>query len=165
MLLGVATRRYARSLEPLPTDIRSCGTSKSSVSRRFVTRTTAQVKAWQTASLEALDLVAIFNDGVIFAEHCLVVALGIDVTGQKHPLGLWDGSTENATVCLGLLSNLQGRGLADGQVLHTDVEVVALAREIKQSGVPFRRIDTKLVTHDVIALGYRHRAYTFPRRA
>jgi transposase-like protein len=111
MLLGVATRRYARSLEPLPTEIRSRGTSKSSVSRRFVARTTAQVRRWQTASLEDLDLVAIFLDGVIFAEHCLVVALGIDATGQKHPLGLWDGSTENATVCQGLLSNLQRRGL------------------------------------------------------
>jgi len=111
MLLGVATRRYARSLEPLPKEIRSRGTSKSSVSRRFVARTTAQVTAWQTASLEPLDLVAIFIDGVVFAEHCLVVALGIDATGQKHPLGLWDGSTENATVCQGLLSTLQSRGL------------------------------------------------------
>jgi putative transposase len=111
MLLGVATRRYARSLEPLPTEIRSRGTSKSSVSRRFVARTRAQVTAWQTASLEGLDLVAMFIDGVVFAEHCLVVALGIDATGQKHPLGLWDGSTENATVCQGLLSNLQSRGL------------------------------------------------------
>ena len=111
MLLGVATRRYARSLEPLPTEIRSRGTSKSSVSRRFVARTTAQVRTWQTASLEALDLVAIFLDGVVFAEHCLVVALGIDATGQKYPLGLWDGSTENTAVCQGLLSNLQSRGL------------------------------------------------------
>ena len=110
MLLGVATRRYARSLEPLPAEIRSRGTSKSSVSRRFVARTTAQVRTWQTASLEALDLVAIFIDGVVFAEHCLVVALGIDTTAQKHPLGLWDGSTENAAVCQGLLSNLQSRG-------------------------------------------------------
>src|SRR5207247_8846506 len=111
VLLGVATRRDARSLEPLPPEIRSRGTSKSSVSRRFVARTKAQVMAWQTASLEALDLVAIFIDGVVFAEHCLVVALGIDATGQKHPLGLWDGATENATVCQGLLSNLQSRGL------------------------------------------------------
>lgn len=111
MLLGVATRRYARSLEPLPTEIRSRGTSKSTVSRRFVARTTVQVLAWQTASLEHVDLVALFIDGVVFAEHCLVVALGIDATGQKHPLGLWDGSTENAAVCQGLLSNLQSRGL------------------------------------------------------
>ena len=42
--------------------------------------------------------------------------------------------------------------VADGQVLHADVEVVALAREIEQSGVPFRRIDPKLVTYDAIAL-------------
>ncbi len=111
MLVGVATRRYARSLEPLPPEIRGRGTSKSSVSRRFVARTTTQVRAWQTASMEPLDLVALFVDGVVFAERCLVVALGIDATGQKHPLGLWDGSTENAAVCQGLLSNLQSRGL------------------------------------------------------
>jgi transposase-like protein len=111
MLIGVATRQYARSLEPLPATIGTRGTSKSSVSRRFVAKTAAQVAAWQRASLEALDLVAIFLDGVLFAEHCLVVALGVDSTGQKHPLGLWDGSTENATVCQGLLRNLQSRGL------------------------------------------------------
>ena len=44
--------------------------------------------------------------------------------------------------------------IADGQVLHADVEVVALAREIEQSGVPFRRIDPKLVTYDGIASSY-----------
>src|SRR5882672_8451166 len=47
---------YARSLEPLPADVPSRGTSKSSVSRRFVARTTAQLQAWQTAPLEGLDL-------------------------------------------------------------------------------------------------------------
>ena len=44
-------------------------------------------------------------------DHCLIVALGIAADGQKHALGLWDGSTENATVCQGLLANLQSRGL------------------------------------------------------
>jgi len=39
-------------------------------------------------------------------------------------------------------------------MLHADVEVVALAREIDQSGVPFRRIDPKLVTYDGIASSY-----------
>lgn len=111
MLVGVATRQYARSLEPLSPEIRTRGTSKSTVSRRFVAKTTALVAAWQSASLEALDLVAVLIDGVHFGDHCLVVALGIDATGQKHPLGLWEGSTENATVCQGLLRNLQSRGL------------------------------------------------------
>ena len=56
MLVGVATRQYARSLEPVGPEIKSRGTSKSAVSRRFVARTTAQLAAWQSAPLDGLDL-------------------------------------------------------------------------------------------------------------
>jgi transposase-like protein len=111
MLVGVATRQYARSLEPVGPEMQSRGTSKSAVSRRFVARTTAQLAAWQSAPLEGLDLVALLIDGVHLGDHCLIVALGIAADGHKHALGLWDGSTENATVCQGLLANLQSRGL------------------------------------------------------
>jgi putative transposase len=103
MLVGVATRQYARSLEPLGPEMKSRGTSKSAVSRRFVART--------TAPLDDLDLVALLIDGVHLGDHCLIVALGIAADGHKHALGLGDGSTENATVCQGLLANLQSRGL------------------------------------------------------
>lgn len=81
------------------------------MSRRFVAKTTAQLAAWQSASLDGLDLVGLIIDGIHIGDHCLVVVLGIAVDGQKHALGLWDGSTENATVCQDLLANLQGRGL------------------------------------------------------
>jgi putative transposase len=111
MLLGVATRRYARSLEPVPATMATRGTSKSAVSRRFVAKTAAQLDAWRSAALEALDLVALLIDGVQIGEHCIVVALGIDKTGQKHALGLWEGSTENAAVGQSLLADLQSRGL------------------------------------------------------
>jgi putative transposase len=111
MLVGVATRQYARSLEPFGPEMKSRGTSKSAVSRRFVARTSAQLVAWQSAPLDALDLVALLIDGVHVGDHCLIVALGIAADGQKHALGVWDGSTENATVCQGLLANLQSRGL------------------------------------------------------
>jgi putative transposase len=111
MLVGVTTRQYARSLEPIPADVASRGVSKSSVSRRFVARTTAQLRAWQTAPLDALDLVALLIDGVHIGEHCVIVALGIAADGTKHALGVWEGATENATVCRSLLANLQGRGL------------------------------------------------------
>ena len=90
--------------------MRSRGTSKSAVSRRFVAKTAAQLAAWQTAA-RALDLVGLLIDGVHIGEHCLIVALGIAADGQKHALGLWDGSTENARVCQDLLANLQSRGL------------------------------------------------------
>ena len=61
--------------------------------------------------LAELDLAVLLLDGVHVGHHCIVVALGIDVTGQKHALGVWEGSTENTTVCQGLLTNLQSRGL------------------------------------------------------
>ncbi len=111
MLVGVATRHYARSLESVPAGVVSRGTSKSSVSRRFVAKTTAQLRAWQSAPLDGLDLVALLIDGVHIGEHCLVVALGIAADGQKHALGLWEGATENTAVCQSLLANLQSRGL------------------------------------------------------
>jgi len=134
MLVGVATRQYARSLESVPAGVESRGTSKSSVSRRFVAKTAAQLQAWQSAPLDGLDLVAVILDGVHLGEHCLVVALGIAADGQKHALGLWEGATENTTVCQGLLANLQSRGLRtdrsllvilDGaQALHKAVRTV-----------------------------------------
>lgn len=111
MLVGVATRRYARSLEPVGDAVRTRGTSKSAVSRRFVAKTAAALVAWQARSLADLDLVALLVDGVEIADHCVVVALGIDATGTKHALGLWEGSTENATVCRTLLAELQRRGV------------------------------------------------------
>ena len=111
MLIGVSTRHYARSLEPLPPSVRQRGTSRSAVSRHFVLSTKATLQRWQSAPLEHLDLVALLLDGVQLGGQCLVVALGIAADGTKHALGLWDGSTENATVCEGLLTNLQSRGL------------------------------------------------------
>jgi len=74
MLVGVATRQYARSLEPITADIESRGTSKSAVSRRFVAKTQAQLETWQAAPLEGLDLVGLLLDGVPVGEHCVIVA-------------------------------------------------------------------------------------------
>lgn len=41
-------------------------------------------------------------DGVHFADHLCVVALGIGIDGTKHPL-MVEGSTENTTLVRGLL--------------------------------------------------------------
>jgi transposase-like protein len=63
------------------------------------------------ADLSGLDLVALMIDGVHFGESCCVVALGIDIEGNKHPLALVEGSTENATLVTDLLVDLRERGL------------------------------------------------------
>jgi hypothetical protein len=43
---------------------------------------------------------------VHFAEHVVLAAVGIDVDGEKHPLGLREGATENAAACKALLEDL-----------------------------------------------------------
>ena len=58
-------------------------TSKSAVSRRFVARTTAQLAAWQSAPLDALDLVALLIDGVHVGDHCLIVARASPLTARS----------------------------------------------------------------------------------
>jgi transposase-like protein len=61
--------------------------------------------------LTEVDLVALMIDGVHFADHLCVVALGIDIDGVKHPLAVVEGSTENTTLVRGLLVGLRERGL------------------------------------------------------
>lgn len=112
MVVGVSTRKYRRSLEPVDEAIPSRGTSKSSVSRRFVAATTAKFRAWMVRDLSDLNLVAVMIDGVHIADHVVLVALGFDAEGRKHVLGLWEGATENSVACKGLLGNLRDRGLS-----------------------------------------------------
>ena len=50
-------------------------------------------------------------DGVHFADHFCVVALGVDISGKKHPLAVVEGDTENTTVEKDLFVGLRGRGL------------------------------------------------------
>jgi transposase-like protein len=56
-------------------------------------------------------------DGVEIAERTHVVALGISTEGVKIPLGLWEGSTENATLAGVLLADLVDRGLDPEQAI------------------------------------------------
>ena len=111
MILGVSTRKYGRSLEALPAEVETLGTSKSEVSRTFVARTEAQLAEFLQRPLGDLDLPVIMLDGFHVDDHVLLVALGIDREGRKHVLGLWEGSTESEEVCRSLLSELVGRGL------------------------------------------------------
>jgi putative transposase len=113
MLASVSTRRYARTGEPVGADIENVerSTSKSAVSREFVSRTRENLIALMSRPLGDLRLAVLMLDGVELKGRCCVVALGIDTDGVKQPLGLWDGSTENATVATTLLANLIERGL------------------------------------------------------
>ncbi len=109
---GVATRAYARTLDPLPPDRPARSVAKSSVSRRCVALTRAQLTAWLSQPLDALDVRVILIDGLHFRDHVILLALGIAADGVKHILALREGTTENAAVCKSLLADLRERGLA-----------------------------------------------------
>ena len=109
--IGVTTRQYCRALDPLPAGIRERAVSKSSVSRRFVALTSAQLATWLARPLADVDVRIVFIDGLHFREHVILLALGVDSQGQKHVLALHEGTTENATVCRALLTDLRARGL------------------------------------------------------
>jgi len=111
MVVGVSTRRYARSLEPLPHEVAVHGISKSAVSERFVVGTQRRLAELTRRDLSGLKLVALLIDGVHFAEHVVLAAVGIDLNGVKHPVGLREGATENAAACKELLADLIERGL------------------------------------------------------
>lgn len=113
MMAKLSTRRYSAGLEPVGAAVEASArsTSKSAVSRRFVARTETALAELMVAELSELDIVALMIDGVHFAGHCCVVALGIGIDGTKHPLGVVEGDTENATVVKDLLVGLRDRGL------------------------------------------------------
>jgi len=115
MLINVATRKFARSVRLPEGDVpgpAGAGLSKSAASRRFVALSAARMKDWMASDLSGLDLLVIQIDGIHMDEDLiLVAAIGVDAKGDKHPLGLAEGATENAATVQSLIDNLVERGL------------------------------------------------------
>jgi len=108
LVCGISSRQYGRAVESL---LSGYGIARSSVSRHFIQATAGELKELMERRLEKLKLVAILIDGIEFAGQVMIVALGLDETGHKHMLGLWQGATENATVVRSMLEDMVGRGL------------------------------------------------------
>ena len=115
MLINVSTRKLRRAVRLPEGDLAIMagdGTSKSAASRRFVALSAERLAKWMASDLSKLDLLIIQIDGLhIGNDLVLVAALGIDGNGDKHPLGLVEGATENTAVLQALIDNLIERGL------------------------------------------------------
>jgi transposase-like protein len=115
MLINVSTRKFGRAVRLPEGDVpapKGAGVSKSAVSRRFVALSAERMKEWMTSDLSKLDLLIIQIDGIHIEEDLiLLAAVGIDGVGDKHPLGVVEGATENTAVVQALLDNLIDRGM------------------------------------------------------
>lgn len=108
VILGVSTRNYEKAVDGL---CDGYGVRKSSVSRHWKSVSSGRLAEFLERQLDGLDLVALVLDGIEFHETLLIVAMGVDSTGQKHVLGLWQGASESAEVAKGLLKDLVCRGV------------------------------------------------------
>jgi putative transposase len=115
MLINVSTRKFSRAMRLPEGEVpaaNGAGLSKSAASRRFVALSAERMKEWMTSDLSKLNLLVIQIDGIHIEEDLvLLAAVGVDGVGDKHPLAVIEGATENATVAQALLDNLIERGL------------------------------------------------------
>jgi len=119
MLAGVSTRKYVAVGEPVGEEVEQAArsTGKSTVSELFIERTRTALGELMSRRLDDTRLAVMMLDGLEVADRTHVVALGISTEGAKIPLGLWEGSTENATLVSMLLSDLVDRGLDPDQAI------------------------------------------------
>ena len=112
LMRGVSTRQY-RGVIPEMAD--TVGVSKSSVSRQIIEASEAEVETLLGRRFDELKLVVIYIDGMVFGDHVMIGAVGVDAEGHKHVLAIREGATENATVVKELLEDLVARGVNPDQ--------------------------------------------------
>jgi len=108
LLRGVSTRQYRAVL---PEMAETVGVSRSSVSREVIEASEEELKHLCERRFDAVNLLVIYLDGVIFGDHHVLVAVGVDAEGHKHVLGLAEGASENQAVAKGLLEDVVRRGV------------------------------------------------------
>jgi putative transposase len=98
--------------------------------------------------LSDVRIAVVMIDGIDLKGRTNVVALGISTEGEKLALGLWEGSTENATVASSLLSDLVDRGLDTEQGV---LAVIDGARALRKA------VRTVLGEHTPVQRCIRHK--------
>lgn len=108
LMRGVSTREYR---EVLPQMAATVGVSRSAVSRQAIDASVEQLKQLQERRWDQVEILVIYIDGQRFGEHLILSAVGVDIEGHKHVMGIAAGATENATAVKGLLTGIRDRGL------------------------------------------------------
>lgn len=108
VLRRVSTRDYEGTIDAF---CDGYGIKKSSVSRQWKAASSKELQKLMERRLDELNLFAVMLDGIHVGDYTIVAALGFSEEGSKHMLGLWQGATENATLCKALLTDLRERGL------------------------------------------------------
>jgi len=110
LLSGVSCRKYEQTLDTDTASNPTSCTSKSEISRRFITGMQTAMDEFFGRRLDG-SYPAVMIDGMCFGKMTIVAAMGIRAGGDKQILGLIEGGSENTEVVKTLLSDLLERGL------------------------------------------------------
>jgi putative transposase len=80
LMRGISTRRYS---EVLPEMASTCGVSKSNVSREATEASEEALKELLERRFDEVDLLVIYIDGMMFGEHHVISAVGVDGAGTS----------------------------------------------------------------------------------
>lgn len=108
LMHGVSTRHYQ---QVIPRMAETAGVSRSAVSRAAIAASEAEVEALLSRRFDDLKLLVVYIDGLNFGDYTMIGAVGVDIEGHKHVLGIREGATENATVVTELLEDIVSRGV------------------------------------------------------
>jgi transposase-like protein len=87
----------------------SFGLSQSTISRKFIEESSAELEKYEKRDLGRYDFVALLLDGKYLAREQVVIAMGITTGGDKLLLGFIQTTSENTKAVKGLLKNLLER--------------------------------------------------------
>jgi transposase-like protein len=100
--------------------------STSTISR-ITDSVSNDIVAWQNRPLEPVYLI-VWMDGIVFkvrenskvVNKTIYLAVGLNRDGKKEVLGMWLGKNESASFWLGVMTDLNARGVEDILITATD---------------------------------------------
>ena len=108
LMQGVSTRGYRGVISKMADTV---GVSKSAVSRETIEASEKQLEELLERRFDKVDLLVIYLDGLIFGDHTVLAAVGVDREGDKYVLGLQHAASENSAAAEDLLRSLVARGV------------------------------------------------------
>ena len=140
LMHNVSTRNYRRVI---PEMAESVGINKSSVSRQFIEASAQELERLAARRFDQVELLIIYLDGLVFSDHHVICAVGVDAQGRKHVLGIAQGASENAASATSLLEDLVARGVDPNRrylfVIDGSKALRAAINRVFGSGNPVQR--------------------------
>lgn len=128
---GVIISLYAGGMTVRDIQHHLASTIGTELSHETISKITDQIAeevlAWQTRPLEALypviyldAIVVKIRDGAHVQNKAAHIAVGVDMDGIKHVLGIWVQATEGAKFWAGVCAELANRGVRDVLIVCCD---------------------------------------------